>query len=388
MTTTKSKPMATLAAKANVKALNPRSPDTKYVGHEPEWRVQPVSNRVSSFSNAFGWYNYFYGKKDAKDFIGAYLDAHERTKDARRIRTLPDSQIRLTTGWLCRMVTMGLELSESEQIKLDNLILELLAAKQEEVAEKTEEAKPTGPTIQDRLREKASECAGEIEGLFDDFVAAGAKMSAQFQPITIIRGHNVAPQLISQIQQIWKHHLVELEAAVAGKDPQLVEGYSFLTKNQLKQMVKFAEQVITDCNNYVQIKKVERKPRAKKAVSPEKVTAKFKYLKTFPELKLVSEPSVKLVDATEAWLYDTVKRKLIHVVGDAHRGNFTVKSSAVVGFDTGASSQKTLRKPAETLKALLAAGKPATRKIFKELSTTETQWNGRGNENLIILKAW
>ena len=380
--------MATLAAKANVKALNPRSPDTKYVGHEPEWRVQPVSNRTSSLSNAFGWYNYFYGKKDAKDFIASYLDAHEQAKDARRIRTLPDSQIRLTTGWLCRMVTVGLELSESEQIKLDNLISELLAAKQEEVAEKTEETKPTGPTIQDRLREKASECAGEIEGLFDDFVAAGAKMSAQFQPITIIRGHNVAPQLISQIQQIWKHHLVELEAAVAGKDPQLVEGYSHLNKNQLKQLVKFAEQVITDCNNYVQIKKVERKPRAKKAVSAEKVTAKFKYLKTFPDLKLVSEPAVKLVDATEAWLYDTVKRKLIHVVGDAHRGNFTVKSSAVIGFDTGASSQRTLRKPAETLKALLAAGKPAARKIFKELSTTETQWNGRGNENLIILKAW
>ncbi|MDB4318194.1 hypothetical protein N9972_00295 [bacterium] len=379
--------MATLAAKANVKALNPRSPDTKYVGHEPEWRVQPVSNRTSSLSNAFGWYNYFYGKKDAKDFIASYLDAHERAKDARRIRTLPDSQIRLTTGWLCRMVTVGLELSESEQIKLDNLIQELLAEKQAEPTEVVE-AKPAGPTIQDRLKEKASECAGEIEGLFDDFVAAGAKMSAQFQPITIIRGHNVAPQLIHQIQQIWKGHLTELEAVVAGKDAQLVEGYGRFTKTQLKQLVKFAEQVITDCNNYVQIKKVERKPRAKKAVSAEKVTARFKYLKTFPDLKLVSEPAVKLVDATEAWLYDTVKRKLIHVVGDAHRGNFTVKSSAVVGFDTGASSQKTLRKPAETLKALLAAGKPATRKIFKELSTTETQWNGRGNENLIILKAW
>jgi len=379
--------MATLAAKANVKALNPRSPDTKYVGNEPEWRVQPISNRISSFSNAFGWYNYFYGKKDAKDFIGAYLDAHNRSRDARRIRTLPDSQIRLTTGWLCRMTTMGLELTDQEQIKLDNLILELLAEKQAEPVEAVE-AKPAGPTIQDRLREKASECAGEIEGLFDDFVAAGAKMSAQFQPITIIRGHNVAPQLIHQIQQIWKGHLTELEAVVAGKDAQLVEGYGYLTKTQLKQLVKFAEQVITDCNNYVQIKKVERKPRAKKAVSAEKVTAKFKYLKTFPDLKLVSEPAVKLVDATEAWLYDTVKRKLIHVVGDAHRGSFTVKSSAVIGFDTGTSSQKTLRKPAETLKALLSAGKPATRKIFKELGTTETQWNGRGNDNLIILKVW
>ena len=387
MTTTKAKPMA-LAAKANVKPLNPRSPDTKYVGNEPEWRVQPISNRVSSLSNAFGWYNYFYGKKDAKDFIAAYLDARGLVKDARVIRALPDSQIRLTTGWLCRMSTMGLELSEHEQIKLDNLIQEALVVKQDDEPVAAVETKVSGPTIQDRLKEKAVDCAGEIEGLFDDFVAAGAKMSAQFQPITIIRGHNVAPQLINHIQLIWKRHLSELEAAVTGKDAQLVEGYGYLTKTQLKQLVKFAEQVITDCNNYVQIKKVERKPRAKKAVSAEKVTAKFKYLKTFSDLKLVSEPAVKLVDATEAWLYDTVKRKLIHVVGDAHRGSFTVKSSAVIGFDTGTSSQKTLRKPAETIKALLAAGKPATRKIFKELTTTETLWNGRGNENLIILKVW
>ena len=127
--------MATLAAKANVKALNPRSPDTKYVGNEPEWRVQPTENRSSKFSNAFGWYNYFYGKKDAKDFIGAYLDAHNRTRDARRIRTLPDSQVRLTTGWLCRMVTVGLELTDTEQIKLDNLIQELLEEKQAEPTE-------------------------------------------------------------------------------------------------------------------------------------------------------------------------------------------------------------------------------------------------------------
>jgi hypothetical protein len=173
-----------------------------------------------------------------------------------------------------------------------------------------------------------------------------------------------------------------------GKDSQLVEGYGHIGKLQMKQLVKFAEQVITDCSNYVQIKKVERKPRAKKAVSPEKLTAKFKYLKTFPELKLVSEPAVKLVDATEAWLYDTAKRKLIHVVGDVHRGSFTVKGSAIIGFDTGNSSQKTLRKPAEQIKALMAAGKPAARKMFKEIKATEVKFNGRGNDNLVILRVW
>ena len=60
-----------VTAKAAIKSMNPRSPDTKYVGHEPEWRVQPEQdrNRISAMSNAFGWYNYFYGKKEAKDMV-------------------------------------------------------------------------------------------------------------------------------------------------------------------------------------------------------------------------------------------------------------------------------------------------------------------------------
>jgi hypothetical protein len=387
MTTTKVKPMV-LAAKANVKSLNPRSPDTKHMGNEPEWHMQPVSNRISRLSHAFGWYNYFYSKKDAKDFIAYYLDAHNRNQEAKKIRALPDSQIHLTTGWLCRMSTMGLELSEPEQAKLDAFIQDALTDEESTEPEARVEAKVAGPSIQDRLREKASEAAGDLEGLFDDFIAAGAKMSAQFQPITIIRGHNVAPQLIHQIQQIWKRHLTELEAAVVGKDAQLVEGYGYLTKTQLKQLVKFAEQVITDCNNYVQIKKVERKPRKVKSVPPEKRAAKFKVLMEFAELKLKGLPAASLVDKAEAWLYDTKKRKLIHLVADSHTQAFTVKSNSIIGFSTIETMQKTVRKPADVVKAVQAAGKPAARKIYKDLTTTETPFNGRGTENLVILKAW
>jgi hypothetical protein len=52
------------------------------------------------------------------------------------------------------------------------------------------------------------------------------------------------------------------------------------------------------------------------------------------------------------------------------------------------SQQRTVRKPAEVIKAMSAAGKPAARKIYKDLTTTETVFNGRGTENLIILKSW
>ncbi len=36
----------------------------------------------------------------------------------------------------------------------------------------------------------------------------------------------------------------------------------------------------------------------------------------------------------------------------------------------------------------MSGGKPAMRKEFSAIKSTETKWNGRGNENLVILKAW
>ena len=370
-----------------VKPLNPRSADTNAMGMEPTWKTQPTDNRFSALSKAFSWYNYFYGKKDAREMIVNYLELHGRKSDVRLLRGVPDSGIRLTTGWLCRMSMVGLELTESEQSKLQSLLKELLETKQIEVVAEVEEIVPR-ITIQDRLREKVSECAGELEALFDDFIASGAKMSADYKPIMTIRGMNVAPQMVSNIADIWKKKQTEFEEVAKGKDPQLVEAYSHLTKIQMRNVLKFCETVITDCGTYVQIKKVERKPRKVKAVPPEKRAAKFKHIVDFAELKLKGLPAASLVDKAEAWLYDTKKRKLIHVVADDYAKVFTVKSNSIIGFSTAETLQKTVRKPAEIIKAMQAAGKPAARKIYKVLTTTETPFNGRGTENLLVLKAW
>jgi hypothetical protein len=380
-------------AKSNeIKRLNPKGAETKYVGFEPEWKTQPdETNRVSAFANAFQWYNYHYGKKDAKDMLCHYLEHNNRSKDAKLMRGIPDSQIRVTPAWVCRMTLIGLVLNEHEQCIIDEQISGMLKAKQEIKRAQSEvdaDSAVAKLTIQDHLREKISECCGELEGMFDDFVVSGAKMSADFKPIALMRGMNVSPNMINTVSKVWELRLAEFNEVLEGEDADLVEGYSHLNKNQLKQCVKFCETVINDCNSYVQLKKVERKPRAKKAVSPEKLTRKFKFLKEFDELKLKSDPVVKLVGASEAWLYDTAKRKLIHVMADSHIGTFTVKGSAIVGFDALTTVQKTLRKPAEQLKLVMSGSKPAMRKEFTALKATETKYNGRGNENLIILKAW
>jgi len=372
-----------------VKPLNPRSADTNAMGMEPTWKTQPTEGRISAFSHAFSWYNYFYGKKDAREMIVNYLELHGRKADVRTLKRIPDSSIRLTTGWLCRMSMVGLELNEHEQIKLDNLLKEILESTQdEEVAEAPVDDAVPRITIQDRLREKVSECAGELDGLFDDFIASGAKLNADYKPVVLMRSLNIAPQMVNDIKQIWTRKQTEFDEAVEGKDADLAQGYNYLTKMQLKNCVKFCELVISDCGAYVQIKKVERKPRKVRAVPPEKRAAKFKHIVDFAELKLKGLPAASLVDKAEAWLYDTKKRKLIHLVADSHTQAFTVKSNSIIGFSTVDSQQKTVRKPAEILKTLGAAGKPAARKIYKDLTTTETPFNGRGTENLIILKSW
>ena len=376
------------ATRAAVKPLNPRSPDTKYTGLEPTWRVQPTDYRTSQLSSAFSWYNYFYGKKDAREMLVAYLEHNGRKADVRALKGVPDSAIRLTTAWLCRMSMVGLELTDTETVRLEGYIQEILTAREPEVVVAEVAPAVAKPNIQDRLREKVSECAGELDGMFDEFVTAGAKMSADYKPITVIRGLNVAPQMISDIANLWKHKLSEFETAIEGRDAQVVEGYSNFSKIQMRNIVKFCEAVINDCGAYVQITKVERKPRKVKSVPPEKRAAKFKVLMEFAELKLKGLPAASLVDKAEAWLYDTKKRKLIHLVADSHTQAFTVKSNSIIGFSTIETMQKTVRKPADVVKAVQAAGKPAARKIYKDLTTTETPFNGRGTENLVILKAW
>lgn len=375
---------------AKIKPMNPRSADVKYTGGEPEWRTQPTAEaRASALISAFTWYNYHYGKKEVKELITDWLTRNDRAREAKEFARVPDSAIRNQIGWLCRMNTMGLDLNEHELLVVNSAIAEHINA----VRLTKEVTRPAGdtveavrPNIQDRLRDKMTEAAGEIELMYDNMILAGAKMSADYKPITVLRGMNVAPQLTSEILAAWQQRLAELEAVVAGRDAQLAEGYSQFGKLQIRNLVKFAEQVIADCGSYVQLKKVERKPRKKKPVSPEKLTARFRYMKESEELRLRSVAVTELVNAQEAWLYDTKKRKLIHVMADSHAGSFTVKGTALIGFDTTNSVQKTLRRPQEQIKSLMSGGAPAARKFFRDIKATETKFNGRGTEHMILLR--
>lgn len=382
--------------RSTLKPLNPRNPDTKYMGNEPTWETQPAEgNRSSELGRAFNWYHYFYARKDAKNMVMLYLESNDRKEDAHKIRSIPDNRVSATAGWLCRMNMMGLILTEKEINRLELMFQEMFlhsGKTQEDIIETEEDKKDNvkKPNIQDYLREKAQDCAGELEGLYDDFVYIDqCKLSNKRQAIGVLQQMNPSPQLInSVIVDPWKAHIDELKEVLEGKCPQLVEGYSHYKKTDIKNMIKFIEQIIADCASFIQLKKVNRKPRRKAPVTPDKLSRKFKHLKESTELDLKGLPATQLVNKSEAWLYDVKKRKLIHLMADEYAKTFTIKNNNVIGFSAKDTLQKTIRKPEEQLKAFLKESKPGSRKAFKDIKTTEVSWNGRGSETLVILKTW
>jgi hypothetical protein len=318
---------------SQVKALNPKDHDTKYMGQEPLYLVQPDPNsRKSALGHGFGWYNWFYGKKDAKEFLCQYLEMSDRVAEAKIMRKVSDSEFINTYGWLARMKLRGLELDENETIKFEGEIKRLLTAYHNpEIKEsltsvtKTEVEAPARPNIQEILREKARDAAGELEGLFDEYITDG---KVKTKTMDIVARYNVMPQHIGLITDVWKRKQTEFLELQEGKDKLLVEGYSHLTKIQVRNILKYIEQVLTDLNAYISVKKASKAPRARKAVPVEKIVAKLKYLKTFKDtaskLDLVSISPIKLHGASEAWVYDTAKRKLHHYIADDYSKSFTV----------------------------------------------------------------
>jgi len=359
--------------------------EVKYVGSEPTWEEQPAEeNRTGALVAALNWYNYMCDKKQAKEMMLEYLKAAGNTADYKVIKSISDSNLNLTAAWLCRISAQGLELNADEA---ERISVEVARHKETKVVAVTDEIeeKPKGPTIQDRMLEKANEAAGELEGILDNFILNGCKPVKGEDAITVLKVANILPQHISVITDIWETKLSEFQSAHNG-DEELAEYYAGYGKIELRNLVKFAEQVIADALSYVQFKKVAKTPRRKKPVPPEKVVAKLKYQKEDTALNIKSEKPVKILGAKEMFVYNTKNRKLQYYVADQHSGGLYVKNNAIIGYDPTQSVMKTLRKPDEQLKELMKASKPNSRKFFADIRAVESKLNGRFAETLVILK--
>lgn len=242
------------------------------------------------------------------------------------------------------------------------------------------------PSIQERLRESALGMTTEIEDAIELFHADPESFEPKaFKMLNLLKAKGAKAAHTRIIKNCYERDLEELIEAATTKDEQLKEGYSHLTKSQLKKITVFYQEIVSACDMLGQEAKINRKPRAKKVVPTDKIVAKLKYQKTNEQLKLVSINPADIVGAKELWVYNVKSRKLGRYVADEYK-DLSVKGTSITGYNENLSVQKTLRKPEDQLKEFKAAGKVALRKFLDDIKAVDIKLNGRISEDIILLK--
>lgn len=374
------------------RALKRRKLAKSLVAGEPEINWTSAEEQNAGLGYALSWYSSNTNSKDQKKYA---LDYYKKVDKSiyNRLKDLEDWRFG-TFGSICRMMSFenGYKQEWSTSKFFKNKLSDLLT-KYEELKDHLEAqakvdalvkaSKPKPLTIQERIFNAAAEIGAEYDEQIDLFTTSG-NFSTNFEAKKYLAEQGVSSTVAGRVAEFFVPVLEELSDAYAGKDEQLVEGYSHLRRSDLRRFRDFVQRLVEDTQQYAQSAK---KPatRRKRAIIPAKVVARVKCQRKDETLGLVSIAPVKMLDSTEIWIYNTKYKKIQCYVSEA--GVLGIKGTTIVGFDLKKSTSHTLRKPEQFFKGL-SIGKRALSNQLKTIKTKPSVPNGRLNENCIILGAF
>jgi hypothetical protein len=357
----------------------PKFADEKYLGSEP---TVTENSTQSEMALAYNWFNYFYTSEDAKNFTISYLKSIKYDKSI--IGRL--SQVKAidlhNVGWNCRLLATGSTLPDDVWEKIETKIGELTANVVEEAEDEAEQPVQKIVSIQDRINSKASDLIGELEEQLDVFFQEGV---VQFDVKKWSLEKGIKPQVAARIAEHFRPQYDEITEAQAGTDKELVEAYKGWRKPVLKILGLFIKKIVDHMDEVEEAGKAIRKPRKKKVKPPHVLVAKMKFRPDWADLNITSIEPKGIIGASQLWVFNTKTRNLT-VYHAVDRDGLSVRGSTIIGFDTTTSVTKKLRKPRDILPQVLNLGKVPLRNIMKDLTTAETQANGRINVDTILLR--
>lgn len=359
-----------------------QNPKNVVVGAEPDATkiVAGGEGYNVRFMTAMNWYSIDGNKADARKFIREYIKKN-RPADLKDFDKVSDKEIRPTYGWVARIISKGAKLSDFHIESFNHYILSILKTVSTPVATTKTVINFNKPSIQTAMNEKISAYIGTLEGHYDEFISNGTEFSLEAD----MKAKEIPQQYVTGVQEWAKRKLREWIEITEGKDAQLNEAFAHYSKKSRKEVANFFGQMVKDCESYGSFKKANRKPRTVKQKTPAQQIKGLKYKTKDDELQITSVNPMDIVGASTAYFYNTKTKKLVVYKTESESG-LQVKGSSIQNYEPNLSSQKTLRKPADSLKELCEAGKVQLRKFMDTLSTKASKVNGRINAEMIIVR--
>ena len=378
---------------AEARASKGKDYSPKWDGHET-WDTNQF---LRQFHIAMSWYRLESSGKELKPKVINWMSQNGYTKEQiAQFKKTKDNRCGTTIGAIAACLLKGMPPvradfndGRSSAVWLGQSIAKIVSEGKDDTDDSEEvEIKPAGPvvSIQDRVRESSYKMTEEIETAIEAFQTDPETFDPKaFKVLNLLKAHQAKAAHARVIRDFYARDLDELTEAASTKDEQLKEAYSHLSKVQLRKITAFYQEIVSACEMLAQEAKVNRKPKAKKAVPAEKIVAKLKYKKADEPLKLVSINPADILGAKELWTYNTKSRKLGKYIAEEFQ-DLGIKGTTIIGFSEVKSVQKTLRKPIDQLKEFKAAGKVVLRKFLEDINAVDTRMNGRINEDIILLK--
>lgn len=355
---------------------------------EPTWEksIEPCSQ--FDLVRAFQWYNHHKDSKDARKYLIEYLVKNNLiTPTQKQAADYIHNSWNIVDGWLARCLSRGALVPENTYNNFLNRIEGFKSRLNAVIVERGLNIVQTQTdnnviSIQERVASKVDYFIMELEAKFDE--VWHNRSGEDFSPYTWMIENEVKPMHASKIAEYFKKRAADWIAIIESKDDYVKESYPRPRKEMI-EAAKFFTATATDAEKLAANKNAARKPRKKKPVSFDKKVKRLKFKTEDTESKLVSIDPVRIIGASQLWVYNVKTRKLgVYIARDD--AGLSVKGSSIENYKYNESISKTLRKPKETLARVLDGGKVVLRKVMNEINSKSKELNGRINKDTILLR--
>lgn len=362
------------------------------LGGEPNIAAMNITDDgelIWQIQKALNWYNYNWSEKDYRKATLEYIKKNKYSKaDQESVANASTVSFDFRcVGAYCRVSNNGVVLPEMKKNLVNTHIQNLIkdGSKVRVIPQVVERPKVS---IQDRIQEQVSEYIGELEIHVDELVDYLTKPNVtkfDFDVPEWIKKKEIKSVQAQMIADHFKPRIKELEEAIDGKDEDLKQAYSWMSKPKLKKYLNFHQEMVVHFQAQAQFAKSIRKPRKKKKKKPEQLVAKLKYQKECTEFSINSVDPREIIGAKKLVAFNTKYRTLSVYDASPLVDGFTIKGTTLVGYDEANSKTKKLRDPKSVLSRMIG-GVRAINNAWETVKTKETKPNGRFNEHTVILQ--
>ena len=359
-----------------------------HYGEEPVWDDSVDMDAGSFILRSYAWYNAMSNLKQYKNWC---LEWMEETKydveDIKKVNRVDYKSF--IFGHNCRMLSNGVPIPDAviDRVKSNIKDLMILAGRCKSLDENVVETPKV--SVQDRMKEQVIEYSGELNIILDRTLdEIISKKKPQLDMVKWLKDNEVKSIQSGMISQEFNSLLDELNMVYNKEDSQLMEGWGFLSRPQLKKYRDFVRNIVDTCEEYSTVLKKTRKPRRKKLQTKDSLVKNLNYMVQTKDGKFTSIDPKQIIGAIKLVTYNTKTDQFSIYEKTRMVDGLSIKGTTIVGLDNEKSVCKRVGKDKSII---IVGGSGGIRSIinaYKNLKNKESVPSPRLNNNVVILQAF